>query len=79
MIALIVGIITNRVRNNAIPISTWLGGVVGVPSALRTKLRTMRILVNPVTVKRIAGRIEIPPMRSRIWSALLESIFTSEP
>ena len=79
MIAEIVGIITNRVRNSAIPTSTWLGGVFWVPSALRTKLRTIRIRVNPVTVNRIAGRIEIPPISSRIWSALLESTFTSEP
>jgi len=61
------------------PVITWVGGICCVPSALRTKLRTIRIRVNPVTVNRIAGRIESPPMRSRIWRALLESTFTSEP
>ena len=66
LIAEIVGAITNRVRNSAIPTSTWLGGEVWVPTALRTKLSTIRIRVNPVTVNRIAGRIEIPPISRRI-------------
>src|SRR6202042_488436 len=75
--ALIVGDITNRVRNSAIPTRTWLGGVVLVPSAERMKPRTIRIRVKPVTVNRIAGISESPPIRSRICSAFEESIFIS--
>src|SRR5579875_704759 len=54
-IAFSVGPITKTVRKRAIPTSTWLGGALVVPSALRTKPRTTRIRVKPVTVKRIAG------------------------
>ena len=75
--ALIVGDITNSVRNRAIPTSTWLGGVVLVPIAERMKPRTMRIRVKPVTVNRIAGISESPPISSRICSAFEESIFIS--
>src|SRR6185437_13962462 len=75
--ALIVGDITNRVRNSAMPTSTWLGGVVEVPIAERMKPRTMRIRVKPVTVNRIAGISDSPPISSRICSAFEESIFIS--
>ena len=66
MIAPIVGAITNRVKNSAIPTSTWLGGVLCVPSALRMKPSTIRIRVKPVTVNRIAGTSDSPPTSSRI-------------
>src|SRR5947209_18621356 len=42
------GPITNRVRNSAIPVSTWLGGEVCRPSALRVSPSTTMILVNEV-------------------------------
>ena len=45
------------------PTSTWFGGAVGVPRPLRMKPRTIRILVNPVTVKSSAGTRVIPVMR----------------
>ena len=76
LIALIVGIITNSVRNSAIPTSTWLGGVVCVPIAVRMKPSTIRIRLKPVTVNSSAGTSDRPPTSSRIWTALEVSIFT---
>ncbi len=64
LIALIVGDITNSVRNSAIPTSTWLGGVLFVPIAERMKPSTIRIRVNPVTVNRIAGISDSPPIEN---------------
>ena len=78
MIALIVGIITNSVRNSAIPTSTWLGGVFCVPIAVRMKPSTIRIRLKPVTVNSSAGTSDSPPTSSRICTALLVSIFTAE-
>ena len=76
LIWLKVGIITNSVRKNAIPTSTWLGGAVGVPRPERMKPRTIRMRVKPVTVNSSAGTSEIPPTSSRIWTALEPSAFT---
>src|SRR3712207_7191824 len=42
------GPITNRVRNSAMPVSTWLGGEVGSSSAFRVSASTTMILVNEV-------------------------------
>ena len=66
LIALIVGDITKRVRNRAIPTSTWLGGALCVPIAVRMKPSTIRIRLKPVTVNRIAGTSVSPPTSSRI-------------
>src|ERR1700712_2745259 len=52
------GPITKIVRNRAIPVSTWFGGDVGRPSALRVSDSTTRILVNEVTSSRADGAIE---------------------
>src|SRR3954453_4944388 len=38
------GPITNRVRNSAMPVSTWLGGDDGSPSAFRVRPSTTTIL-----------------------------------
>src|SRR4051812_30543845 len=43
-----VGLMMNRVRNSASPASTWLGGMLVRPSALRVIPRTMKTLVNDV-------------------------------
>ena len=58
------------------PTRTWLGGAVGVPRPVRMKLRTIRIRVKPVTVKRSAGTSEMPPMNSSSWTAFEPSVFT---
>src|SRR5918994_1370006 len=42
------GPMTNSVRNSAIPVSTWLGGEDGSPSAFRVSPSTTMILVNEV-------------------------------
>src|SRR3954466_14848420 len=42
------GPITNRVRNRAMPVSTWFGGDACMPSAFRVSPRTTMILVNEV-------------------------------
>ena len=52
------GPITNIVRNSAIPVSTWFGGDVGRPSALRVSASTTRILVNEVTSSSTDGAID---------------------
>ena len=75
LIWLIVGAITNSVRNSAIPTSTWLGGVFCVPIAVRMKPSTIRIRLKPVTVNSSAGISVAPPTSSRIWTALLELTF----
>src|SRR5690348_2677089 len=45
----------NSDRNSASPISTWFGGMDGVPSALRVSDNTTTILVNEVQSRRTAG------------------------
>src|SRR3954453_17003345 len=52
------GPITNRVRNSAIPVSTWLGGDVGRPSAFRVSASTTMILVNDVASSSTDGAID---------------------
>src|SRR5918994_1776899 len=42
------GPMTNRVRNSAMPVRTWLGGEDGRPSAFRVRPRTTMILVTDV-------------------------------
>src|SRR3712207_1523920 len=42
------GPITNSVRNRAMPVSTWFGGEVAMPSAFRVSPSTTMILVNEV-------------------------------
>src|SRR5215469_8228472 len=49
------GDITNMVRNNDSPSSTWLGGVACVASAWRRKLSTMMMRVNEVIISSTAG------------------------
>ena len=50
------------------PTSIWFGGIVGVPSALRTKPSTIRIRVKPVTASSIPGITVISDSRIRIWT-----------
>src|SRR5918994_6718498 len=52
------GPITNRVRNNAMPVSTWLGGDDGRPRAFRVRPRTTMILVNEVQSSSTDGATE---------------------
>src|ERR687890_336832 len=52
------GPITNRVRNSAMPVSTWLGGDVGRPSAFRVSASTTMILVNDVARSSTDGAID---------------------
>ena len=61
------------------PTSTWLGGAVVVPTAVRMKPSTIRMRLKPVTVNRIAGTSVSPPISSRIWTALLEVTFSGAP
>src|SRR4029453_10355084 len=49
------GPITNSVRNSAMPVSTWLGGDDGNPSAFRVSPSTTMILVNEVASSRTDG------------------------
>src|SRR6478609_1886433 len=52
------GPITNSVRKRAIPVSTWLGGDVGSPSAFRVRPSTTMILVNDVASSSTDGAID---------------------
>src|SRR6476661_9587466 len=52
------GPITNSVRNRAMPVSTWLGGDVGRPSAFRVRPRTTMILVNDVASSSTDGAMD---------------------
>ena len=51
-----VGPMMNRLRNSARPASTWLGGTLVRPSALRVMLRTTKILVKHVHSSSSGGR-----------------------
>ncbi|KAG1388740.1 hypothetical protein G6F58_013440 [Rhizopus delemar] len=42
--------------NSASPISTWLGGDIAVPIALRNRPSTMMMRVKPVIISSAAGR-----------------------
>src|SRR3954466_2590314 len=67
------GPITNRVRNSAIPVSTWLGGDEGRPSAFRVSPRTTMILVNEVARSSTDGAIDSTVMaRIRVIEVLGE-------
>src|SRR3954454_15884082 len=52
------GPITNRVRNSAMPVSTWLGGDEGSPRAFRVSPSTTMILVNDVASSSTEGAID---------------------
>src|ERR1700733_4462201 len=78
-ILLMGGAITKIVRNRAIPTSTWLGGALLVPTAVRMKPSTIRMRLKPVTVNSTAGISESPPTSSRICTALEELRFTCAP
>src|SRR3954471_18152935 len=52
------GPITNSVRKSAMPVSTWLGGDDGRPSAFRVSPRTTMILVNEVASSSTDGAID---------------------
>src|SRR4051812_50191067 len=52
------GPITNRVRNSAMPVSTWFGGEVGSPRAFRVSARTTMILVKEVQSSSTDGAME---------------------
>src|SRR3954466_2885088 len=52
------GPMTNSVRNSAIPVSTWLGGDDGRPSAFLVSARTTMILVNEVASSSTDGAID---------------------
>src|SRR3712207_1919076 len=52
------GPMTNRVRNRAMPVSTWFGGEVGRPSAFRVSPSTTMILVNEVARSSTDGATE---------------------
>src|SRR3954462_8959158 len=52
------GPITNSVRKSAMPVSTWLGGDDGRPSAFRVSPSTTMILVNEVASRSTDGAIE---------------------
>src|SRR3954449_8540937 len=52
------GPITNRVRNSAMPVSTWFGGDVGRPRAFRVRPSTTMILVNEVHSSSSDGAID---------------------
>ena len=47
-----------KVRNNASPISTWLGGICCIPNEARTKDNTIMIRMKDVINIRIAGAID---------------------
>src|SRR5215212_6151108 len=67
------GPITNSVRNSAIPVSTWLGGEEGSPSAFRVSPRTTMILVNEVASSSTDGAIDSTVMaRIRVIEVLGE-------
>src|SRR5918994_1049783 len=68
------GPITNRVRNRAIPVSTWLGGDIGRPRAFRVSARTTMILVNDVASSSTDGATDSTVMaRIRVIELLGEA------
>ena len=58
MICASVGCMVKKVRQSARPISTGLGGICGVPRALRAKESTMTIRVNAVIIIKMPGATE---------------------
>src|SRR5512144_2461471 len=68
-----VGPMTKRERNSASPTSTWFGGTLCVPMALRANDNTTTIFVNAVHIRRIAGATPstvISTMIVRTWLGL---------
>ena len=57
MIFVNVGAITNRLRNNESPITTWFGGIAVRPSALRVSESTITMRVKLVSITMSAGAI----------------------
>src|SRR5690242_4454190 len=66
-----VGPMTNSDRNSASPTSTWLGGTLCVPMALRTSDRTTTIFVNAVHISRTAGATPSTVTSRMIWTTWL--------
>ena len=66
LISVKVGVIMKKVRNRAIAINTWLGGVCCVPIACLSIDKTMIILVNEVAPKTIEGSKVRPVISARI-------------
>src|SRR4051812_13984513 len=63
-----VGPMMNRLRNRARPATTWLGGMLVRPRALRVMPRTMKTLVNDVHSSSRAGATESTVRPSMITS-----------
>src|SRR4051812_32712835 len=71
------GPITNRVRNSAMPVSTWLGGDEGSPKAFRVSPSTTMILVNDVASSSTEGAIDSTVIaRIRVMELLGEPLPT---
>src|SRR3954454_8814594 len=71
------GPITNRVRNSAMPVSTWLGGDEGSPRAFRVSPSTTMILVNDVARGTTEGAIDSTVIaRIRVMELLGEPLPT---
>src|SRR5690349_1262458 len=66
-----VGPMTNSDRNSASPTSTWLGGTLCVPMALRTSDRTTTIFVNAVHISSTAGATPSTVTSRMIWTTWL--------
>ena len=61
------GVMTNNVRNSERPISTWFGGVCGVPSAWRRIASTMTMRVNAVIDSTSAGSTVSAVISASTW------------
>src|SRR4051794_23982964 len=62
---------TNSDRNSASPTSTWFGGTLCVPIALRTSDRTTTIFVNAVHISSTAGATPSTVTSRMIWTTWL--------
>ena len=68
------GPMMNRLRNSDSPASTWFGGTVVRPSALRVSDSTTKILVKLVTINRTEGATDSTVTSSRMltdWLGLV--------
>ena len=77
-----VGAMTNRLRNNASPITTWFGGIDGRPSALRVSDSTMTMRVKLVSMTRSAGATASTVSRRMmmmLWPGFLLPLPSREP
>jgi len=61
------GVMTNSVRNSDSPISTWFGGVCGVPSACLRIASTMTMRVKAVIDSSSAGSTVSAVMSASTW------------